>query len=289
MQNDAYYDLGLAADLEMWKRTPIARRRILRLGVAGIATLLAGCRMAAPSGAPPGGAPATPAAKNTAVVDANGNTCSPAQPQETAGPYPADGSNASSKTLNVLKTSGIVRSDLRTSLGTKNVAAGVPTSIELTLVNLNNKCAPLSNYAVYAWHCNREGQYSMYSNGVTDEDYLRGVQVADSSGRLTFQTIFPACYVGRWPHVHFEVYPSLDTANGSGNAILTSQLALPEDVCKTVYGSAEGYSASVNNLSQLSLATDNVFSDDSAKTQLAAVTGSITDGYIVKLTIGVAA
>jgi len=66
-------------------------------------------------------------------------------------------------------------------------------------------------------------------------------------------------------------------------------LALPEDVCKTVYGSAEGYSASVNNLSQLSLATDNVFSDDSAKTQLAAVTGSITDGYIVKLTIGVAA
>lgn len=285
MQNDAYYDLGLAADLEMWKRTPIARRRILRLGVAGITTLLAGCRMAAPSG----GAPAAAAAKNTPVVDANGNTCSPAQPQETAGPYPADGSNASSKTLNVLKTSGIVRSDIRTSLSTKNVAAGVPTSIELTLVNLNNKCAPLAGYALYAWHCNREGAYSMYSNGVTEEDYLRGVQVADGSGKLTFQTIFPACYVGRWPHVHFEVYPSLDTANGSGNAIFTSQLALPEDVCKTVYGSADGYTASVNNLGQLSLASDNVFSDDSAKTQLATVTGSVKDGYVVKLTIGVAA
>ena len=52
----------------------------------------------------------------------------------------------------------------------------------------------------------------MYSEGVTDENYLRGVQETDADGRVTFTTIFPACYAGRWPHMHFEVYQSLDAA-----------------------------------------------------------------------------
>ena len=47
----------------------------------------------------------------------------------------------------------------------------------------------------------------MYSQGVEDQNYLRGVQVADADGVVTFTSIFPACYAGRWPHIHFEVYP----------------------------------------------------------------------------------
>src|SRR5690349_17321498 len=38
------YDLGLAADLEMLKRSPINRRRILKMGALGIGLLLAGER-----------------------------------------------------------------------------------------------------------------------------------------------------------------------------------------------------------------------------------------------------
>jgi protocatechuate 3,4-dioxygenase beta subunit len=41
---------------------------------------------------------------------------------------------------------------------------------------------------------------------VTTESYLRGVQVTDSNGQVTFTTIYPACYSGRWPHIHFEVF-----------------------------------------------------------------------------------
>ena len=41
---------------------------------------------------------------------------------------------------------------------------------------------------------------------------LRGVQAADSNGQVTFTSIFPGCYSGRWPHIHFEVYPSLSAA-----------------------------------------------------------------------------
>ena len=179
-----------------------------------------------------------------------------------------------------------MRSDLRSSLGTGNVAAGIPCQVILNLVDTNANCAPLANYAVYIWMCDREGRYSLYSSGVTGEDYLRGVQAAAGDGSVTFTTIFPACYAGRWPHMHFEVYPSLASATSATTAIHTSQLALPKEVCDSVYATT-GYTASVRNLSQLSLDTDNVFRDGYS-TQLATVTGDVTNGYTVRLTVGIA-
>jgi protocatechuate 3,4-dioxygenase beta subunit len=281
------YDLGLSADLSMLSQSPIGRRSILRLGAAGIGVLLAACGTQTTSSPPSGGAPPGSAASSEPTqVSANGACVE--IPTETAGPYPADGSNASNQTLNALAFSGILRSDIRTSLTTKNVAAGVPTTVELTLVNVSSDCAPLAGYAIYLWHCDRDGNYSLYSNGVTDEDYLRGVQVADANGKVTFQTIFPACYSGRWPHIHFEIYSSAETATSSANVVHTSQLGIPEDVCNTVFANAEGYSNSVTNLSQITLASDNVFSDG-VTSQMATVTGSIDTGYSVVLTVGVAA
>ena len=77
------------------------------------------------------------------------------------------------------------------------------------------------------WHCTREGGYSLYSDGVTDQNFLRGVQVADADGNLAFTSIYPGAYPGRWPHVHFQVFDDLTRAVDS-NPIITSQLALPE-------------------------------------------------------------
>jgi protocatechuate 3,4-dioxygenase beta subunit len=259
-----YHDLGLNADLSMWVRSSLGRRQILQLGLAGMGVLLASYSAAQ-------------------TVEA----CVSAMPEETAGPYPADGSNASQQQLNVLERSGIVRSDIRASLNTGNIAEGLPLTVQLQLVNSNADCAPLAGYAIYLWHCSREGLYSMYSNGVTDEDYLRGVQETDSEGKVTFQTVFPACYSGRWPHVHFEMYPSLAVATDAANKIHTSQLAMPKDVCDTVFGSVEGYSQSVTNLAQITLETDNVFRDGVTE-QMATVTGNTTDGYLATLVIGLA-
>jgi protocatechuate 3,4-dioxygenase beta subunit len=273
------YDLGLQADLAMLTRTALARRRVLRLGMTGIGMLLVGCATAPGPGAPPS------ASSSAATTTSASGACS-SIPGETAGPYPADGSNASNQTLNVLQRSGIVRSDIRPSLSTGTIAAGVPTTIELTLIGIGSNCAPLAGYAVYLWHCDRDGNYSLYSNGVTSEDYLRGVQISDATGKVTFQSIFPACYSGRWPHVHFEIYTSAETATSSSNVVHTTQLALPEDVCKVVYAEAEGYSKSVSNLSQITLASDNVFSDGT-ESQMATVSGSITEGYRAALSVGV--
>ena len=141
--------------------------------------------------------------------------------------------------------------------------------------------------AVYLWHCDIDGNYSLYSQAVTKENYLRGVQETDANGTVSFTTIFPACYAGRWPHIHFEVYPSLAKATASTSKIATSQLALPEATCKTVYATS-GYSKSVSNLSQVSLKTDNVFSDG-ADRETPTVTGSVADGYAFSLTVPVKA
>lgn len=206
-------------------------------------------------------------------------------PAETAGPYPGDGTNGP----NVLTQSGIVRSDIRSSFGTASaVAGGTLLTVTLQLVNTNGSCASLAGYAVYLWHCDAAGNYSLYSNGVTTQNYLRGVQVSDASGLVTFTTIFPGCYSGRWPHIHFEVYNSVGQAVSGRNAVATSQLALPEAVSRQVYAQTALYPSSTNNLNQLTLATDNVFSDDRAVNQLASVSGSVAAGYLATLTVGVA-
>ena len=75
---------------------------------------------------------------------------------------------------------------------------------------------------MYLWHCTADGNYSLYSSGITNQNYLRGVQVSDASGLVSFTSIFPGCYSGRWPHIHFEVYRSLALAT-SGRLRYTSK------------------------------------------------------------------
>jgi protocatechuate 3,4-dioxygenase beta subunit len=205
-------------------------------------------------------------------------------PNETEGPFPGDGSNGP----NALTQSGIVRSDIRSSFGANTgTAKGVPLTINLTILDTARKCAALAGAAVYLWHCNQDGLYSLYSPGVADQNYLRGVQTTDKSGRVRFRSIFPACYSGRWPHIHFEVYPSVAKATTASGRIATSQVALPEDACRTVFAT-DGYRSSLSNLSRVTLAGDNVFGDGSNH-QLGTVAGSVGKGFTVELSVPIKA
>jgi protocatechuate 3,4-dioxygenase beta subunit len=279
------YDQGLAFDVE----TLLSRRSMLKaIGLGGLgAGLLAACGPGA-STAAPGGTSA--ASASTSSAGGSGTAAGSAAtadctviPEETAGPFPGDGSNGP----DVLSQSGVVRADIRSSFGTSTTTAqGVPLTIRFALLDLAKGCAPLANAAVYAWHCDRDGNYSMYSQAVTGENYLRGVQAAGADGVATFTSIFPACYQGRWPHIHFEVYPSLDRATDPANRIATSQIALPEATCKEVYAT-DGYASSVATLAHVSLTTDMVFGNDGAIHQIGAISGSIADGLTVELPVPV--
>jgi protocatechuate 3,4-dioxygenase beta subunit len=203
-------------------------------------------------------------------------------PEETAGPYPGDGSNGP----NVLTESGIVRRDITSSFGSSSgTAEGAPLTISMKIVDASTGSAK-AGAAVYVWHCTREGGYSLYSQGVTDQNFLRGVQETAGDGTVTFTSIFPAAYSGRWPHIHFEVYDSLDTATAAGTMLATSQIALPKDICDEVYATS-GYEQSVQNLAQTSLTSDMVFGDDGGIHQLATMSGSVDDGLTAQLTVGV--
>ncbi len=208
-------------------------------------------------------------------------------PAETEGPYPADGTNGP----NVLTLSGIVRSDIRASFGSAGtaVATGTPLSFTLKLVNANDNCAPAAGLAVYAWHCDASGRYSLYSSGATTQNYLRGVQVSDANGLVTFTSIFPAAYSGRWPHIHFEVYQSLAAATSGRNALRTSQLALPDAACREVFAQSSLYPGSLANHNRTTLASDGIFGNDLAALQMATTSGNVTSGYTCSLEVGVAA
>jgi protocatechuate 3,4-dioxygenase beta subunit len=262
------HDLGLSHDLpRIVERNRLGRRGMLGLfGGLGVAAL-AGC-----------------AGSDDTSTGSNVEVAAGEIPEETAGPFPADGSNG----VNVLTESGVVRSDITASFGSASgVADGVPMTIRMKVYDLDGEDATvLAGAAVYVWHCDRDGEYSMYSDTVGDENYLRGVQEADADGVVQFTSIFPACYAGRWPHIHFEVYRSLAEATSAGSKLRTSQIAIPQDVCEEVYGGAEGYDQSVTKLAQVSLDSDMVFADGHSL-QLGKVTGSLDEGYTIALNVPV--
>lgn len=272
-QDEPVVDQGLRFDLG----TLVSRRNTLAvLGAGAAAAGLAAC----------GSSSSNEETSSSAASDAGSESTTTSDgeiPEETNGPYPADGTNG----VNVLTESGIVRQDITSSFGdASGTAEGVAMTLTLTITNMNEDNAPYEGVAVYVWHCTGDGLYSLYSEGLEEENFLRGVQIADANGQVTFTSIFPGCYAGRWPHIHFEVYPDQDSITDSANAIATSQVALPQDACETVYATS-GYEASVTNLSRITLATDNVFGNDSAALQLGQVTGDVDAGYTVTLPVGI--
>lgn len=292
--HDDHHEHSLAADLSAMLNLNSDRRQTLRWLLAGASALpMMGCGGGSDSATDSTGTTAaTTSASTTTPTTTTPSTITGACsviPEETGGPYPGDGTNSNaSGVVNVLTQSGVVRSDIRSSFnGATGVAAGVPLTIKLQIVNSNGSCASLDGFAVYLWHCDRDGNYSLYSNGVTTQNYLRGVQATDSGGNVAFTSIFPACYSGRVPHVHFEVYRSLAAATSATNRLKTSQFTFPVATANAVYATT-GYSASVRNMAAISLATDNVFSDGYSL-QMATMTGNVTDGYVATLVVGVAA
>jgi protocatechuate 3,4-dioxygenase beta subunit len=282
---------GLNLDTLTGESSPYNRRRFLQaaslLVLGGAATAVVGTTADAATKkttkktTTTKKATATTVATATTLVKATSDAANVSIPTETGGPYPGDGSNGA----NVLTQKGVVRSDIRSSFGSSStVAAGVPLTVKLNVRSVST-AKPLTGAAVYIWHCDANGRYSMYSQAVVNENYLRGVQEVDANGAVTFTSIFPAAYDGRWPHIHFEVYPSLASATTAANAVKTSQLAFPEDISKLVYADAR-YPNSASNLSRTSLSSDMVFRDGWTQ-QLATVTGDVSNGFAAALNFAV--
>lgn len=132
------------------------------------------------------------------------------------------------------------------------------------------------------WQCDATGYYSEYSQpgyDGTGQTYLRGTQVSDANGQVTFTTIYPGWYQGRVTHIHVKV-------SYGGTSIKVTQLAFPEATTQLVYSTVAPYNTKGQN--SITNTTDNVFSDGTS-TEMVTLTGNTTTGYTAALTIGVAA
>jgi protocatechuate 3,4-dioxygenase beta subunit len=195
------------------------------------------------------------------------STCSVA-PTETEGPFPTK------------SPATYLRSDITDS------KAGYKMTAKITIGNTNNSCAGLAGAIVDIWHCDAAGNYSEYGgSGMQSTNYqsvhfLRGRQVTDAKGLVTFTSIFPGWYNGRATHIHVHIY------DATGKSLKVTQIAFPEGTGTAkalVNGYAKGMSGYTNNKS------DMVFSDDTAGVQLATVSGNTTDGFDLSIKLNVAA
>lgn len=232
----------------------ITRREVFGvLGAAG-AALAVGCGSESPT---------SPTATGTGgATTATGGATSGAcvvSPQETVGPYPS--------------LADLIRSDIREG------RSGTPVALTLTVVNVNSACSPVANAVIAIWQCDADGHYSQYNqpgyNG-TAQTFLRGIQATDSSGQVTFTTVYPGWYAGRATHIHVEV-----TVNG--RSVKVTQIAFPETVNNEVYRSGV-YAARGQN--PTSNTGDMVFAD-SLQSELASVSGNPTAGYTATFTVGI--
>jgi protocatechuate 3,4-dioxygenase beta subunit len=253
----------------------LTRRSAIRMiGGAGLA-LIAGCATgsvvtttaaAANSSTTSAGAPGTTVTSGVTVTTFGGAGSCVLIPEETAGPYPLDLSN----------DEVFFRSDITEG------RPGVPLALTMSLVNASADCAPIGNARVDLWHCDAAGVYSGYSQPGADtagETFCRGIQVSDSNGQVTFQTVYPGWYQGRITHIHFQVFLE------SGLAA-TSQIAFPPEVTDAVYA-VEPYTDKGPNTSVPTFADDNVFSDGT-QYQLATVNGDPGSGFTATLLVGIA-
>ena len=121
---------------------------------------------------------------------------------------------------------------------------------------------------------------------------MRGLQTTNAKGQAQFTTIVPGCYGGRSPHIHFEVYASMDAAAKGERPLLSSQFLIPNAVCNAVYADRSLYAGSTENLGRYPATQDWIFGDNHAA-DLAAMTldatGSAPRGYDARVTAAIAA
>lgn len=280
------HDRGLAFDLS----TLMNRRRALTL-LGGAGLVAAGCSSGSGSGKAASNGSTTKPSTTTVPASATPTTAATTAakippntriPYEIAGPSAIDGSTGP----NVLTESGILRRDIRSSFsGPSGVAKGVPATVEFTVLDVANGGRPYQGAAVYLWQCDRDGLYSLYDQPIKQQNYLRGVQVADGDGRVSFTSIFAGAYATRWPHLHLEVYKDIATATARGNIVKTTQIALPEAACQAVYATP-GYEQSARLLPQTPLSQDLAFKDGYSL-QMTTATGDVKSGYTITLPLPV--
>lgn len=205
-----------------------------------------------------------------------------------AGPAPASAAARIACVLTPAKMEGpffvdelLERSGIRADADGSNRQPGVPLELTVEVVHHDRGCAPVVGATVDVWQANAHGDYSDVSAPTRGHQWLRGHQVTDGDGIVTFRTIYPGWYPGRTIHVHFKVRTFEDEAV---TYEFTSQLFFDQGTNDAVQGSP-GYDGVVD-AGYTTNAEDGIYGGDAAV--LVPLTGNLTRGFGGAATVGLA-
>ena len=134
----------------------------------------------------------------------------------------------------------------------------------------------MQNVQVDIWQCNAQGVYSSESvESTIGQSWLRGYQLSDVSGMVTFNTIIPGWYSGRTTHIHMRFRSTYDATDDSGSN--TMQVFFDQTLIDTISTTISPYSTEGKN--PTTNADDRVYSSQEKGTTLLTLTGSTTAGY----------
>ncbi len=248
------------------------RAALFAAGGVGITALLAACGRNSSSGTAAAQTNAPTGSSSAAVTTAATTAATAASvvlaPEMTEGPYYLD--------------LDLVRSDVRED------REGAPLALGLSVIDVSTG-APVSGAAVDIWHCDANGYYSGFvsqsagangggSSTADDGTFLRGTQLTDSSGNVTFTTIYPGWYQGRTVHIHVKVHVN-------GSEIHTGQLFFDDSFTDEVFASTAPYSS--RGARSLRNADDQIFAGGGDASTL--VVKKAGDSYTTSLAMGVSA
>jgi protocatechuate 3,4-dioxygenase beta subunit len=176
------------------------------------------------------------------------------------------------------------RSDLTTGTSDSNVTDATPLALAITVQQYNSSgCTALSGAQVDIWHADAGGKYSDESSeGTTGERYLRGYQVTDQNGLVSFKTIFPGWYSGRTVHIHVMVR-QFDSA-GNQTFEWETQFFFDPTLTNQIMATAPYNTRGTPDTSN---SQDDIYSQSSGKTLLTLTRTSEGTGYSAAITLGV--
>ncbi len=198
-------------------------------------------------------------------------------PSMTEGPYFVD---------EMLK-----RADIRLDPSDNSVKPGLPLQLTINVFKVDGvSCTPLKDVQVDIWHCDATGLYSdEAANNTVGKKFLRGYQLTDEKGVVSFTTVVPGWYSGRTVHIHMKVRTF--SADGTQSYAFNSQLFFDDTLMDQIFTQAP-YSG--RGKRDTTNKTDNIYKGDTigadahdlGETMLLKLVKD-GDGYKAQISVGV--
>lgn len=162
---------------------------------------------------------------------------------------------------------------------------GVPLRLRLRVVDAG-PCTPLPGARVDVWHCDARGLYSGYpgqgdggSIDTTGQTFLRGTQITDEQGHVTFRTIYPGWYAGRATHIHVKAFIE-------DRIMLTGQIYFPDALNEFIYTNVPAYGDRKADRFVIN-ANDGIAAGEDPQRRAFCAVKEERDCYLATLTLGV--